>query len=377
MPSNTTVWYRPAFHFLVILLLGLIAYSNTFIVPFHFDDRLNIIANDRLKNIFIIPSFFTSFEGPPIMARPLTAATFAINYYLGGLNTTGYHIFNLILHIANGMLLYLLIRITAGYLSYTDEKKTGLIALYSSLIFIVHPVQTESVTYIVSRSVLLSAFFFLLGILLFAKTSGASGKKRVAYTIALFFTALLGMASREEFFIFPLMLILYDLYFTSRQDTKAVFKNYKIHLPVIATLAYVTYIVLTHDYQEHAGYGVKTITPLEYLMTQFNVHWTYLRLLVFPMNLNLDYDYPIAKTLFEFPTIISFTGYIGLWGTGLYLYKKLPVISFSILWFMITLLPSSSIVPIADAIFEHRLYLPLAGFSIILGIIFINQRMRK
>ncbi|MBI5674655.1 MAG: hypothetical protein HZC48_02345 [Nitrospirae bacterium] len=88
------------------------------------------------------------------MARPLTAVTFAINYYFGKLDTTGYHIFNLALHIANGVLLFFIIKITAGYLSYRDDKNTGLIALFSSLIFIVHPIQTESVTYIATRSAL-------------------------------------------------------------------------------------------------------------------------------------------------------------------------------------------------------------------------------
>jgi tetratricopeptide (TPR) repeat protein len=197
-----------------------------------------------------------------------------------------------------------------------------------------------------------------LGIILFTKAAGTEGKKTLFYTIFLFIVSLLGMASREEFFLFPIMLILYDLYFISRQNVKEVLRNYKIHLSVISTLGYVLYIVLGHNYGENTGFGVKSITPLEYLMTQFNVHWTYIRLLLFPINQNLDYDYPIARTLFELPTFVSFIGYIGLWGTGIYLYRKKPVISFCILWFVITLFPTSGFMPIIDVIFEHRLYLP-------------------
>ncbi|MBI5676376.1 MAG: tetratricopeptide repeat protein [Nitrospirae bacterium] len=356
--------YNPILHVSLIILLGLLAYSNTFHAPFTFDDIDNIVENNRVKDISHIHSFFTDIEGQAIMARPLTAATFAINYYFGKLDTTGYHIFNLALHIANGILLYFLIKITAGYLNYSDDKKIGLIALFSSLIFIAHPIQTESVIYIVTRSALLSTFFFLLGVILFTKTVHTEGKRKLIYTLALFIISLMGMASREEFFIFPIILILYDLYFISRQDIKEVLKNFKIHLPVILTLAYVIYIVMSHDYGEHAGYGVKTITPFEYLMTQFNVHWTYLRLLFFPINQNLDYDYPIAKALFELPTILSFIGYIGLWITSIYLYRKRPVISFCILWFMVTLAPSSSFMPIKDVIFEHRLYMPNMGIII-------------
>jgi tetratricopeptide (TPR) repeat protein len=358
--------YNPIVHMSLIILLGLLAYSNTFHASFVFDDTNNIVENYLIKDISNIPSSFINIGDAPISARPLTAATFALNYYLGGLNTTGYHIVNLLLHVANGILLYFLIMITAGYLDHTDKKKTGLVALFSSLIFIVHPVQTESVTYIVSRSVLLSTFFFLLGIILFTKAVGTEGKRKILYITALFITSLLGIASREEFFIFPVMLILYDLYFISKQDIKEVLRNYKIHLLVISTLGYVLYIVLSHNYGEHAGFGVKSFTPLEYLMTQFNVHWTYIRLLFLPISQNLDYDYPIAKTLFELPTFISFIGYTGLWGTGIYLYRKKPVISFCILWFVIALFPTSGFMPIIDVIFEHRLYLPSMGAFIAL-----------
>jgi tetratricopeptide (TPR) repeat protein len=360
------LFYNPIVHISLIILLGLIAYSNTSHSPFVFDDTPNIVENHRIKDLSNIPSSFIHIGDAPISARPLTAATFAINYYLGGLNTTGYHIVNLFLHIANGILLYFLIKITAGYLNYIDKKKTVLVTLFSSIIFIVHPIQTESVTYIVSRSVLLSTFFFFLGIILFTKAAGTEGKRKLFYTIFLIIVSLLGMTSREEFFIFPVMLILYDLYFISKQNIKEVLRNYKIHLSVISTMGYVLYIVLSFNYSESAGFNVKVLTPLEYLMTQFNVHWTYIRLLFLPINQNLDYDYPIARTLFELPTFISFIGYIGLWGTGIYLYRKKPVISFCIFWFVITLFPTSGFMPIIDVIFEHRLYMPSVGIFIAL-----------
>ncbi|MBI5674654.1 MAG: tetratricopeptide repeat protein [Nitrospirae bacterium] len=215
----------------------------------------------------------------------------------------------------------------------------------------------------------------MLGIILFTKAVGTEGKKKVIYTLAIFIISLMGMASREEFFIFPIILILYDLYFISKQDIKGALKNYKIHLPVILTLAYVIYIVTSHDYGEHAGYGVKTITPLEYLITQFNAHWTYIRLLILPINQNLDYDYSIARSLFEFPTIISLIGYVGLWGTGIYLYRRNPVISFCIIWFMVTLFPSSSVMPLTDVFFEHRLYMPIMGtiLAFTLSIVYVLQ----
>lgn len=370
--------YRPFSHVLLIIAIGLLAYSNTFHVPFTFDDVPNIIENPRIRNVANIPSMFTEFKGPPISARPLTSATFALNYYLGGLHTTGYHIFNLTLHAINGILLYYLILLTARLMRFEDDGKIRLVAFFSSLIFIAHPIQTESVTYIVSRSVLLSTMFFFLGILLFVKAV-TSEKREILYTAALFLTSLLGMASREEFFIFPFMLILYDFFFVSKSKLRDVLSHYRSYIPVFLTLSYLLYIVLSYDYKEHAGFEVKTVTPIEYLLTQFNVHWTYIRLLILPINQNLDYDYPIAEALFEFPTIISFVGYIGLWIFGIcVMIKRKPVISFCVLWFLIVLVPSSSVIPIRDVIFEHRLYTPLASASILMTIciLFIKDGLR-
>jgi hypothetical protein len=112
--------------------------------------------------------------------------------------------------------------------------------------------------------------------------------------------------------------------------------------------------------------GTNNITPWNYLFTSFNVLWTYIRLLFLPINQNLDYEYPMAMTLFEFPTILSFIGHILVAGAALWLYakKRWTLIPFGVAWFYITLSPTQSFVPILDKIFEHRVYLPSIGFFI-------------
>jgi tetratricopeptide (TPR) repeat protein len=349
--------FKPRFHILLIILLSLIAYANTFQVPFVFDDEYYIVENQRIKDITNIPSFFIDIKGPK-GSNPLTLTTFAVNYYLGGLNTFGYHVFNMMLHIINGILLYHLIIITAGLLNYT-KKNLWLIALFSSLVFITHPVQTECVTNIVGRSTPLLTVFFLSGMIFFVKAV-TSEKRKNLYIILLFMASLAGMATSEKFVTFPLILILYDFFFVSQNKVKTVVKNYKIHLPVISTLIYLAYLMLSYQYEDISS-GRQKATPLEYLMTQFNVHWTYLRLLFLPVNQTIDYDYPFSRSLFEIPTMFSAIGYAGLWTGGILLFKKRPIISFCILWFMITLSPVSSIVPLNNVIFEHRLYLPSIG----------------
>jgi tetratricopeptide (TPR) repeat protein len=154
--------------------------------------------------------------------------------------------------------------------------------------------------------------------------------------------------------------------------------RYRLHLPVILTLAYMAYLVLSFQY-EGAGFKGSGVSPYHYLMTQFNVHWTYVRLLLLPMGQNLDYDYPVAGTLFEARAIISLLGYAGLWAAGLYAARRRPVLGFPVLWFLITLTPSSSVVPLDDVIFEHRVYLASAGFFALMtgGVFYMAGRLSR
>jgi Flp pilus assembly protein TadD len=377
-PFRLGVSKRAFVHLLHLTLLGLIAYSNTFNVPFVFDDIPNIVENQRLRSISNIPLMFTEIKGE-LASRPLTLATFAVDFHIGGLNTTGYHYVNLGLHLINTALLYALVVLTAGFVGY-GGRNVRRVAMVASILFIVHPVQTESVTYIVARSMLLATMFYLSGILVFARAvkDGAHGVKgRAVFPLLLLSVSLLGMASREDFVTFPLMLMLYDYFFLSGRRLRNVARNYRLHLPVTLTLGYLAFLVMGFEYRG-AGFDVRSISPVEYLFTQFNVHWTYLRLLVLPVKQNLDYSYQVARTLFEFPTIFSFAGYLGLWAAAVYLARRRPVISFSMLWFLITITPASSIVPLNDVIFEHRLYLPSAGFFVLVAavIFFLAERLK-
>jgi hypothetical protein len=215
----------------------------------------------------------------------------------------------------------------------------------------------------------LATFLYFSGLILFAKAvSSESGKP--LFITALFFTSLMGMSTSERFVTFPFMLILYDFFFVSKHKVTSVLRNYRVHVPVILTLSYLAYLMMSYQYQDMI-LGAKKATTVEYLMTQFNVHWTYLRLLVFPMNLRIDYDYPVSRTLFELPTMLSFIGYSMLWAAGFFLWKKRPVISFGILWFMVILAPVSSIIPLINMMFEHRLYFPSIGIiTVIVTLIF-------
>lgn len=350
------------FHFLACLLIIIaagVAYSNTYTVPFHFDDHPSIEENPRIRHLENIPSFFWKNEGP-VGTRPLLLVTLTINYAIGGLNPITYHIFNNTLHAINGIIFYFFILTTLN-LPLLREKYSAIakeIALFASLLFVVHPIQTQAVTYIISRSMPMVTFFYLLGILLYVK-GVQSGKK--SYFIILIFISFLGMASREDYFTFPFMLFLYDVMFLS--PIKDIKKRWWVYGLILLTAAYRVWLSVTYkDSPESAGFGVKLLSPYQYLCTEFNVIWTYVRLLFLPINQNLDYDYPVSQGIFEFPTILSFIGHLLVIAFAIWIYKRNRLVTFLVLWWYITLSPSSSFIPIIDVIFEHRVYLPSIGF---------------
>lgn len=351
------------FHLLAILILAvaiLITYSNTFNASFHFDDNPNIVENPYIKSIT-----WENIKKLLHHTRPVTNLTLLLNYQINGLNVIGWHIFNTLMHIFNSIFVYFLFFITLNLPSFenkfNDASKS--MALFGALLFAVHPIQTESVTYIISRTELLAAFFYLGTLLLYIKYRI---KPKISYLILATISAYLAMGSKEHAVTLPAILFLYDYIFLANRNLKETIKYWK-ELLLIASSWILLTILLLSSKLEGAGFNITKetdITPLTYLFTQFNVIWTYIRLLFLPINQNLDYDYPIAKTLFEFPTFLSFVGHIAVILLTLYLFLKKgwKLIPFGIAWFYITLSPTSSIVPILDVIFEHRLYLPSVGF---------------
>ena len=374
------------------------------------DDFNNIADNPSIKSL---KGFSRILQDN---GRPVLMFSFLINYFADDFNVSGYHAVNLLLHALNGILLYFILYKTLNLPLFKESagviyEKKIMIAALASLFFVSHPIQTESVTYITSRSELLVACFYLTSLLLFInyyagaervcpprRTSlpafgGAggdqgrqvrhdSGRKKIFFFILLFLPAFLASGSKETAVSLPAIAILYDFCFLSRGSVKRIIENRLIpHLIFIIISLFIFYNFFFRIPQAgSAGFSVKTITPLQYLFTQFNVFWTYVRLLIVPVNQNLDYDYPFANSIFELPTFFSLAGIIFILSvTGFILiraYKKPAgkeypnsmVFAFPVLWFFITLLPTLNFIPLADVIFEHRLYLPSIGFCIILSL---------
>jgi len=352
--------YRNINAIIILLFAGFIIYSNSLKNPFAFDDFSSIVNNEDIKK----PTIFTNFNRP----RYVAIFTLALNYRINELSTFGYHLVNLSIHIINSILVFFLLRLVITLLwqkykiSINDK-----IPLITALIFVSHPIQTQAVTYIVQRMASLAALFALLAIFYYLKFRNTNNTKHFYFIISII-SALLAYKTKENTATLPLSLIMLDLLLFSNEEK--IKKRIFFLIPYVVLLAVIplSFINLNLPISElltdfsQISAQTQKISRSEYLFTEFNVIRTYLRLLILPINQAIDYYYPISNSLFEVKTILSFILIIILIGCLIIIYKWHPIITIGILWFFIFLLVESSIIPIRDVIFEHRLYLPGIGF---------------
>lgn len=371
----------------ILLLLAFLAtliYSNTFSVPFYFDDKYNIVGNAWIKD----PSNLLDFSG----TRYVGFLTFALNYHFGRLHIFGYHLINLLIHILNGFLVcrlvLLLFRAVHGSPSTADDNSQLMtrnsqlasapwIALATALLFITHPIQTQAVTYIVQRFASLVTLFYLLTVVCYLKWRLAAPDTRGRYLwyTGAFLSTILAMKTKENGFTLPLMLLLVEFVFFRPLNKK----RWLALIPFLLTLPIIPLsrgAALGDGEAEGFAYDTTEISRFDYLFTQFRVIVTYFRLLVLPINQNLDYDYPVFRSFFIPSVFASFLFLSFLLGLAVYLLWKTKsrLIAFGILWFFLTLSVESSIIPIKDVIFEHRLYLPSIGIFLILSVLILGRK---
>ena len=319
-------------------------------------------------------------------ARPFTAITFALNYQFGGLDVRGYHLTNFFIHIFNGLLILGIVLLTmrSPKLPACYADRASSVALISTAIFLLHPVQTEAVSYISQRYESLASLFYLCSLLAYIEARLAGQQRAMSneqraesnelpttrYTLyaASIISGILAIYSKEIAITLPVVMLLYDFYFLEDRP----FLRRVAGPGIFIGLSLITGILIISGFSKSidAGFSVKAFTPWEYLMTQFRVLTAYIRLIFLPVNQNLDYDFRISRSFFEAETVLSFIFLLMLLFSALLLFKKWRLGSFFILWFFIILAPTSTIIPIIDPIFEHRVYLASAGiFIVVAGIL--------
>jgi tetratricopeptide (TPR) repeat protein len=372
----------------LVAIVAVCCYANALHAPFVFDDELWIVNNPTIKLLRDPVALWRANPG-----RFVPYFTFALNYAAGGLRVFGYHVVNVLIHVLTCWTLFwvLLLLQNSPEISALPARHAGgepcrgcfprqlAVALFAALLFAVHPVQIEAVTYIVQRMAALAALFYLLGLGLYVQAAllrdhGGRGRGRCALAVALLAGSLLSFAlalsSKENAVTLPAAIVLVEVFCFGawrRQRPRAYV------LMVVSTMALIAFVVLLGRVGfSPAAFGKvfsagSHLARGEYLLTQVNVIRTYIRLLFWPLGQNLDYDYPIARDLFD-PELLCSAALIGLTiALGVALWRRERLVSYGIAFFFLALSVESSIIPIDDVIFEHRLYLPSVGFAIVVA----------
>jgi protein O-mannosyl-transferase len=367
-----------------ITILGVLIYSNSFDCSFHYDDLNNFVNNPRLHHLSDVRNWWT-FQSNRVVGM----FTLVMNYHFSQDKVWSYHLVNLVIHLVNALLVWwltMMVYATPAMKGLEVSRNKRIIAFFTALMFISHPLQTQAVTYIIQRLASLVALFYILSLVLYVKgrlLNKGDWRKFLLFGGS-FLSALLAIRTKENAFTLPFVILLFEIMFLQKNLSKIRFKDYRVIILMIAvlciivTIPFIVSMSVFNTLPPSEGHTY-TLTPWTYLFTQFRVIVTYIRLLIVPVNQAVDYDFRISESFFEGMTILCFLLLAALVTAAIFFYKKHRVIAFGIFWFFLTLLIESSIIPISDVIFEHRVYLPSVGFFLIvtyLGFLLLKGRNR-
>jgi protein O-mannosyl-transferase len=351
MAESTMTPNRPAWRgtpLVLAMLCGIVAYSDSFRGPFIFDDIDAILNNPHVNR-----SLTDSGRNMPttLSGRPVLWASFAIDYAIGGLRVEVYHVTNLLIHLACGAILFGIVRRNLSserIWGKRFEKSAHWLAGAVTAVWLVHPLNTEAVTYTVQRAESLTGMFYLLMIYCLIRE----------WKFAAVIACALGMGTKEVMATAPLVALIYDRTFISGSFASALKARAGLYVALAATWIIPAAVILSGSRSASVG----NIAPLAYALTQLGVIAHYVVLTFWPQNLVLDYyDWPIAHLLGWRGMLIALSILLSIF----FLWRK-PWLGFLGAWFFIILAPSSSVLPIFTEIAaEHRMYLPLIAPAVL------------
>jgi protein O-mannosyl-transferase len=346
---------------LILVLAVSVVYLNSFAGVFQFDDYKMIVNYARAHSIASWLYYFSHH------IRPLLKLSYTFNW-ISGLGLFGFHIVNLAIHIINTLLVYFISR---EFLFRTGERHSANGAFLCALLFGLHPIQTEAVTYICGRSVSLMTLFYLGSMLTYIKGE-ETRRSFLTYVLspALFIIAVL---TRETALTLPLALLLWNICSEGQQGTlRKSLRSQAVHWSIFMLI--VLAVLLHYKYEQLLifSYGLRGVG--ENLFSQFNGLGYLLSRLVMINGLNIDPDIP-AFSSWTIPIIMKAVMLAALLAGALVAFRKWRWISFGVLWFFLHLIPTNSIIPRLDIANERHMYLPAIGLFLVIAVFMEKVRI--
>ena len=372
----TTSRYKQFLPILLPAALGIVVYINALPNGFVFDDMTTIVHNAYIKDLGKnFPAFFNldyfKIAQVEVSYRPIATLSYFLIYALFGLNPLAFHLSSLLLHIFNVIGVYVLVDMIQ------HNKKTSLIA---ALVFACHPVLTETVDCISYNEDLLATLFYLLALVLYIKAAAIKNPSDLLlyfFSLASFLVALL---SKEMAITLPAIILLYDLTGRETAETGGFIKkavatlNRQKFYYIAFTLVAIFYLVLRFKIlvNPEGSLSISRAGLFERILFLPDHLFDYIKLVLFPFDLNAEYSFAYPDRFFEFSNLFSFIVVMAITVGSFFIYRYSKGIFFGIWWFMITLLPVSNLIEIHNPIAERYLYLPLVGFCLVISIL-INK----
>ena len=348
-------------------ILALIAYSNSFQCPFHFDDYGNIVGNPNIEMQSLDwESIQNALSGKDrstqTLSRPVAYLSFALNYHIGQLNVVGYHVVNLIIHLVTGLFIFLWLSAVFRLPLLTNRYASDgyAMALLATALWITHPIHVTAVTYIVQRMAGMASMFYTMAMFFYLKGRVAEEfRSKIGWFAACAMSALLAFGTKENTVVLPITLLLFELILLQgiRKETLTRALRWMIFPFLVICAVALLYV---DPFNMLAAYQARPFTLWERVLTQHRVIWHYIGWLLYPnsAHLTLLHDIPLSTSLISpWTTLSAVMGIYGLLGLAVYLLKKRPLISFLILFFFLNHLVEGSILPL-ELVYEHRNYLP-------------------
>jgi hypothetical protein len=338
-----------------ILLIAFEVYSPVIRAPFLFDDRY-------------LPFFSPGWSVAPLSAwiagvRPLLMFTFWVNYQIGQTDPYWYHVFNVVFHAGNAVLIGLIVWKILEWARVAVSQRR-ILAGFGGLLFLVHPIQTESVAYVASRSENLSVLLFNSAFAVFVWRRSIAVSIRVAIAVLVLFLA--ACVTKEHAAALPALLLLTDYFWNPPFGFQGIRRNWKLYAPIALGAVFAgLFIAKVLGSAKTAGFGMKDLPWYEYFFSQCRAIWVYLRMFVLPFGQNVDHEFAVSRTVFDGGAVIGLAGLIAVTGAAWVFRRRYPLASYGWFAFLILLAPTSSFVPIRDLLVERRLYLPFIGLVLI------------
>ncbi len=351
------------------MLAGVLVYGNSLSSPFLFDDQNSILENTTIRRLWPPSVPLDPPRETPVARRPLVNLSFAVNYAIGGLDVTGYRLGNLAVHLLAALTLFGIVRRTLRLprLAARFGDASTNIAWACGLIWLLHPLQTETVNYLSQRTESAMGLFYLLTLYCAVRGLPRDGGTRraerqtQAWHAAAIAACAAGMGSKESMVTAPVMVVLYDRLFVADSLRGLLPARRGLYVGLAATWLLLAALMWSTP-RTSAGFGTG-VAPTLYLLNQFVLIVRYLWLTIWPRALVLDYGLPQPLALGDVwpqAALLAALAVAVLWALA-----RRPPLGFLGAWFFVTLAPASSVVPIATEVgAERRMYLPLAGLVV-------------